>query len=371
MIAPRKIAVIGVGLIGGSLCLAIKRRWPGVKVVGYHRDLDRLKQALKLRVIDEATDDLNGLCAGADFIFICTPVSNIIDQVKAIRPHLNDGTIVTDVGSTKRSIVYDAERLLAGKADFIGGHPLAGSEQKGVLGASASLFQSAIYILTPTPNTSPAAFQRLHGLLTQLGARIVALSPEKHDQVVAIVSHLPHLLAASLINLAARSAKETENILFFAAGGFRDMTRIAAGDPDLWVDISLENKEAILQALDDFISELSSLRRVLDKSDAAELLNDLAQAKELRQSLSLARPAEIKLREIEIPVTDTPGVISKVTLAFGRVGINIEDIQIIHISENSGIIRLLVSESPNLDQALAALKEEGFDGIKLGKKTSR
>lgn len=368
MIAPRKIAVIGVGLIGGSLSLAVKRRWPEVKIVGYHPKLDHLDQALKLRVIDQATDDFAALCADADFIFVCTPVSGIISLIKNIRPYLETGTIVTDVGSTKGSLVYEAEELLSGGADFIGGHPLAGSEQKGVLAASASLFQNAVYVLTPTSNTSPAAFQQLHGLLAQLGARVIALSPEKHDQVVAIVSHLPHLLAASLINLAARSANETENILFFAAGGFRDMTRIAAGDPDLWVDISLENKAAIIKTLDNFMSELTNLREALKSGDAATLKKDLKQAKELRQSLSLTQQTEVDLREIEIPVTDSPGVISQVTLAFGRLGINIEDIQIVHMSEKSGIVRLLVSESSNLDQALATMKEEGFTFINKGLK---
>lgn len=360
MIAPKKVAVIGVGLIGGSISLALKKKWPDITVTAYHHNIDRLSQAKKLKVIDEVTDNLEVLCGGAEFIFICTQVSMIIPMLKQIKSFASPGAVVTDVGGTKSNIVKEGEGIFSGGADFIGGHPLAGSEQKGVLAASASLFKNAVYVLTPTTNTSPDSFQKLHGLLTQIGARVIALSPEKHDQVVAIISHLPHLLASSLINLAARSAKEPENILLFAAGGFRDMTRIAASDPELWVEISLENRTAILETLDNYITELSSLRKTLDSGDAASLANDLGQARELRRSLSMSQPAEVKLREIKIPVTDSPGVISRITLAFGKQGINIEDIQIFHTGEESGIVRLLVNESPKIEKAISEIQKEGF-----------
>ncbi len=361
---PKKIAIIGVGLIGGSLSLSFKKRWPEIEIIGYHDDINRLDQALKLKVIDEATDNIEHLCKGADFIFICAQVSKIVPLLEKARPFIDDDTVITDVGSTKSNIVEEADKIFSKGAEFIGGHPLAGSEQKGVLAASATLFKNAVYVLTPTAKTSPSSYQKLHGLLTQIGATVIALSPDKHDQVVAVISHLPHLLASSLVNLAAKSASDPENILFFAAGGFRDMTRIAAGDPELWLEISLENKKAILESLNGYMKVLEKLKVNLEEEDSSSLQDDLLQAKELRQSLSVSKPTDVTLREIKIPVTDSPGVISRITLAFGKHGINIEDIQIVHTGEESGIVKLLVNESGKLDDALLEMEREGFNFLK-------
>ena len=364
---PKKIAIIGVGLIGGSLSLAFKKRWPDVRIFGYHDNIERLDQALKLKVIDEATDDIENLCKGADFIFICAQVSKIVTLLGKARPFIDKETVITDVGSTKSNIVAEADKIFSSGAEFIGGHPLAGSEQKGVLAGSASLFQNAVYVLTPTATTSPSAYQKLHGLLTQIGARVIALSPDKHDQVVAVISHLPHLLASSLMNLAANSAKDPENILYFAAGGFRDMTRIAAGDPELWVGISLENKKAILESLNRYMKVLEKLKADLENDDSDEIYDDLLQAKELRQTLSASRPTKVVFREIKIPLTDSAGVISRITLACGKHGLNIEDIQILHTGEESGIVKLLINESDKLDDALLEMKKEGFNFLKADK----
>lgn len=368
MKAPLKIGIIGVGLIGGSLSLALKKSWPQCRIVGYHDDINHLKQALKLHVIDDATDDLGKLCDNADFIFVCLPISLIIPVIKRLKPLLDDKTIVTDVGSAKGTIVRQAEEILADSSSFIGGHPMAGSEQRGVIAASASLFHGAVYVLTPTDKTSPSAFERLHGLLNNIGARLIALSPDKHDSIVANVSHLPHILAAALINTAADSTKEKDDILLFAAGSFRDMTRIAASNPDLWVDISVANKEALLKALNKYIAKLKMIAGILNDDDTDRLRDELSTAGKLRQSLSLAQVTAVRLQELEIPVTDSPGVISRISLAFGRHGINIEDIQIFHTGKKSGIIRVMVSDSPSLDKAIVDLHKAGFTGIKKGLK---
>ena len=302
-------------------------------------------------------------CREADFVFLAVPVSAIPNVMAEVAGAVGPRTIITDVGSTKTSVVAVAEALLPPEVNFIGGHPMAGSEQEGLSAATPALLQEAVYVLTPTPKTSPEAFQKLHALLTKLGAKVMALSPEKHDEVVAAVSHLPHLTASALVNLAARVEEGVENRLFFAAGGFRDLTRIASGSPSLWVDICFDNKEAIVKSIDQFISSLQNVRDLIVRGGRPELLGLLEAARARRASMAAGEPAAGVYREFDVPVSDRPGTISQLTLTFGQLGINIEDIQIVPLSGDRGVVKLLVNESPNLLKALAQLKDYGFDII--------
>ncbi len=359
MTEPQKVTIIGVGLIGGSISLAVKSHWPQVTVTGFDIDSDVQSEALAHGVIDESAVDIESSCAGADFIFIATPVLIVPRVIETIASVVGEETIVTDVGSTKTAIVEIAEKVLPPATNFIGGHPLAGSEQAGLRAATPELLKDSVYVLTPTTRTSPDAFQKLHKLLTNLGARVIALSPKKHDEIVAGVSHLPHLTATALVNVVAAVGEEGENRLLFAAGGFRDLTRIASGNPDLWADICLDNKEAIAVSIDKLTAGLSDIRQVITDGDRDRLIEILATAKDRRASMSSGAAAATVLREFNISVSDKPGIISQITLTFGQLGINIEDIQIVHLGGDSGVVKLLVNDNPRIHKALLELKNSG------------
>ncbi len=360
---PGRVSIIGVGLIGGSIGLALKERWPTIQVTGFDASQETLDGALSSGLIDKAASDAADACKEAEFIFIATPVSTIPALLEEIAPAIGPDAIVTDAGSTKATIVKAAERSLSPSTSFIGGHPMAGSDQGGFRSASAGLLNEAVYVLTPTPSTKPEVFQKLHSLLTKLGARVMALGPEKHDEVVAAVSHLPHVLAAALVNLAAAYEEGVENRLFFAAGGFRDTTRIAASNPNLWVDICLDNGKAISASIEKYISSLESAKQLIDEGDREGLVKLLSLAKRRRASMSIGAPSTAIMRDLDILVTDSPGTISKITKTFGQLGINIEDIDIIHLSGDRGVIKLLVNDNPDIEKAVVQLRDHGFDVI--------
>jgi len=356
------IAIVGVGLLGGSLAAAFKQQSGDYKVVGYNHNPGAVEEGIKRGFIDTAAPSIEEAAAAADIIFICVPVGHIPEYAVRAAKSAKPGAIITDVGSTKRTIVEEVEPHVPGGVHFIGGHPMAGSEKTGVAAANPALFKNAHYLLTPTQKTDMAAYKKLHSMLTSIGANVVAIEPEKHDRAVAVVSHLPHMLAAVLMNLASSETNETENILMLAAGGFKDTTRIAAGSPRMWIDICLDNREAILYAIDKMNGMLSSLREEIDAADRALIGDMLERAQMARLNLPSALGKEIgKLYELYVPVTDKPGVISDITLTVGQLGINIEDIEILHATESSGTLRLMIPEKENADKAAKALVERGYE----------
>src|SRR5688500_1898516 len=245
MTARNRAAIVGTGLIGGSIGMAL--RGLGWHVSGRDADPARAARALELGALDRVGSD-----AEAEITFVATPVSSVADEA---RQATNDGGIVTDVGSVKGPIVRAVDH-----PRFVGGHPMAGSEQEGVDGADAALFAGATWVLTPTVATEANAYARVRSVVTALGADVVALAPERHDALVAMVSHVPHLTAATLMRLAADEAEESRPLLRLAAGGFRDMTRVAAGSPGIWLDVCAENRAAIVATLDALVERLLAMR---------------------------------------------------------------------------------------------------------------
>ncbi|RJQ54370.1 MAG: prephenate dehydrogenase [Actinobacteria bacterium] len=361
------VAIVGTGLIGGSLGLAIKEQTNPPTIVGYNRRLRTSMTALEAGAIDEIADSAADAAREADLIFVCTPVGSIVDTLRTIAGDVKKGAVVTDVGSTKADIVATAERLLSADVNFIGGHPMAGSEREGIDNAAAHLFVNAYYLLTPTHRTDMTAFGRLHSFLTALGPTVLAMQPEAHDKAVATISHVPHLLSAALVNLAGRQAKDDETLLRIAAGGFKDMTRIAAGNSEMWADICMTNSAAILELLDRFTAEIARLSEALRDSDRQRLVGVLEEAKGLRTGLpALWQKEAVPLAQLEVPVLDRPGVISEITLTIGQLGVNIEDIELAHASEAAATLRLVVEMGPNLDEAVASLKAKGYDAQLTG-----
>jgi prephenate dehydrogenase len=343
--AGGRAAVVGTGLIGGSIGLALRAR--GWHVTGRDDDPARAARALELGALDAVGDD-----AAAELTFVATPVSAVVGEARAALAH---GGLVTDVGSVKAPIVAGV-----GHPNFVGGHPMAGSEQDGVEGADAALFEGAIWVLTPTADTDADAYARVRAVVSSLGAEAVALAPERHDELVAVVSHVPHLAAASLVCLAVEGASEHAVLPRLAAGGFRDMTRIAAGNPGIWPDICAENREAIMETLDRLLGLLGRMRDVVAGADRAALLRLLESARAARTALPgrAIRPED--LAEVRVPVRDRPGMIAEVTTLAGELSVNIEDLEIVHSAEGGGGVMVLVVDAGSADVLRDALVARGF-----------
>lgn len=261
------VAIVGVGLIGGSLGIALKARRLAQRVVGIGRDQGRLEKAIALGAIDEASTDLKAGIADADVVVLCTTVGHILDTVAQALEFAAPGAIVTDVGSTKGSIVARA----ANAPFFVGGHPMAGSERGGVEAATPTLFQEATWAITPTPSTDDRAVQTIKALAQEVGATTLLLSPEAHDTMLAVTSHLPHVMASALMRLAAQTRQEHSETARLTAGSFADTTRIAASSPELWRDVCLSNRDALLAALRGFRGELDALEAAVRSEDAADV----------------------------------------------------------------------------------------------------
>lgn len=325
----RRANIIGLGLIGGSIGLALRER--GWYVNGDDSNRGRIDRALELGVLDE-----QGLCEAAEITFVATPVLTIVDQVK--RALAETSGLVTDVGSVKGAIAASIE-----DPRFVGGHPMAGSELEGLDGADATMFTGAVWVLTPTADTSDVTFATVASIVADLGADVVALPPDRHDQVVAVVSHVPHLAAATLMGLASERAEEHAALLRLAAGGFRDMTRIASGHPGIWLDICAENREAILDGLDGLIDGLRRMREIVRDDDRAALHERLRKARDARANLPTRATQPHDLAEVRIPIPDRPGAAAEVFTLAAELGVNIVSFEVVHSVEgNRGVAIVLV-----------------------------
>ena len=273
-----KVAIIGVGLIGGSMGLALKKRGLARLVVGVGRRRSSLKKAQRKGAIDWGTLSLENGVRGADLIILATPVLKIIDFGKRLSGLVAPGTIITDVGSTKAEVVRILERSLPKGVHFVGGHPMAGSEHRGVEFAQKDLFRGTLTFLTKTKNTNPAALRTVSFLWRTLGAKVEILSPARHDKIVANISHLVHIAACELVNSA-------KGDLRYASSGFADTTRIASSDPALWRDIILTNKREIVASLDRYIRTLQKTKKIIASGSAVKIKSELGKAKSLREKV--------------------------------------------------------------------------------------
>lgn len=272
----RHVTIIGVGLLGGSAGLAIRAHDPSVRIAGVGRRKVSLDAALTAGTIDTAHLDAAEIVGQSDLVILATPVGAFEKHLRAIAPHLKKGAMVTDVGSTKGVVVRSGERVLGKGGPFVGSHPMAGSEHKGVAFARADLFTGATCIVTPTRHTPPALAARVEKFWRTFGMRTLRMSPAAHDRATAGVSHLPHALASLLMLLPGR------NDLTVAATGFRDATRLAGGDPEMWRDVLMTNRKAILAAIDAFDESLMQLRDLLEIADAPGIEKLLTAAKKRR-----------------------------------------------------------------------------------------
>ena len=344
---PGRAMIIGTGLIGGSVGMALRAQ--GWHVTGTDADPDTAARAVALGALDVEGEDRE-----ADLVVVATPVhvaAGIISDILG-SPSWNPAAVVTDVGSVKGPLLAAVDR-----PRFVGGHPMAGSEQVGIEGASAELFFGATWVLTPTPSTDPAAYAQVRTVLAGFGANVVALDPAEHDSLVAVVSHVPHLTAATLMALAADLGEEHGALLQLAAGGFRDMTRIAAGQPSIWPGICDDNADAIVATLDLLIESLGTMRRRVAERDHDSLLEVLQRAATARRAMSERVQRPEALVEVRIPVEDRPGMFAEIAVLATELGINIFDVEIAHSVEGDrGVLVVVidVTSAPIFTEALAA-----------------
>ncbi len=326
--------VIGLGLIGGSVAIALREL--GYHVGGVDHDSEAVERALRDGVIDSA-----GLPSNAILTVVATPVDAVVSGVE--RALKETSGWVTDTGSVKGPIA-----AAISDPRFVPSHPMAGSEQSGLDGARGELFRGAAWVICPTAVTADESVAAIHELVKALGADPLTLTPTAHDRMVATVSHVPHLAAAALMNVATARSDEHVAMLRLAAGGFRDMTRIAAGSPAIWPPICVQNGAAITDALDDVISRLQTLRTAVEEGDVAELQGSLERARDARVSLPSSAPSPVGLAEVRVRIKDESGQLAAITGLAAELDVNIYDLEIAHSAEGpTGVIVILV----NVDSA--------------------
>lgn len=360
-----RIAIIGIGLIGGSLGLAFKRKRPEIHRIGIDT-ASVIDEAMVLSAIDEGVtpDQMEKAISNADLVFLCTPIHEILRLLPTVARTVKPGALVTDVGSTKKRIVELADQVFPEDRYFIGGHPMAGSEGRGIKWADALLFENAVYVLTPSRPLPPVLMKTFGETIELLGAKILLLSPTLHDRIAAAVSHLPQILAVTLMNLVAQHQTHSPYFLKLAAGGFRDMTRIASSPYELWKPIIETNQEEILAFVDEFIEALKQTKqKIFDQTLEKDFLN-AAQAR-----LSIPRDTKGFLKphyDILVPAEDKPGMIAKIATALANAQINIKDIEILKVREgDAGTLRLSFETPEQQTQAQQILKDIGFSSRRM------
>lgn len=280
-----KIVIIGVGLIGGSLGMAIRDRKLAREVVGVDKDAISLGRAVAAGAVDRVEEELSRAVEGADLVILATPVGRIESLAEALSGKLGREAVVTDVGSVKEPVVAAAARRLEFPERFVGGHPVAGREKSGLGAATRALFAGAACVMTPTANTDPDALRRVSALWSAIGCRVVEMEPRKHDRIFSAVSHLPHIAAFALVTLMLGLEEKEPGLISYAAGGFRDFTRIAASSPEMWRDICLENAEEILGRIDEYQDGLESVKRMIKEGDGRGLEALFARSRSVREKL--------------------------------------------------------------------------------------
>lgn len=363
--AFRRIAVVGFGLVGASFAAAVRAAYPDTWVLAVDIDERTLAEAVERGwATDGALPDDPAferfVGDGCDLVVLATPVGAAERYFEDLARWDYRG-IVTDTASTKARITALAERVLPHPENFVPGHPMAGSEVNGIEGARPDLFKGAHWILCPDADTPAEHFPRLHELVTSIGARVIALPREDHDEAVAVVSHVPHIMASSLVQLASRHADDQQALMRLAAGGFKDSTRIAAGSPELWCGIAFDNKDALSDGLDEIRGIIGAFADALASDDRAALTALLADAAAARRALPAAWvPSTERLLEVRIPMEDRPGVVAEVTTVTSSVGCNIQSIEIDHVTEDSAVLSLVLTDEGDIGQLSAQLINAGF-----------
>ena len=356
----KTIYIAGLGLIGASMALGIKRDHPDYKILGYNRSQASRDIALERGMIDRATDDFASFAPLADVIILSLPIKQTIAFLQELATlELKEGVIISDAGSTKSAIVSTAEKCFADKSvRFVGAHPMAGSHKTGAASADVNLFENAYYIFTPSSLTTPDTLEEMKDLLSGLHARFIEIDAKEHDRVTSQISHFPHILASGLMEQTASYAEEHEMARRFAAGGFRDMTRIAESEPGMWTSILLSNRETIIERIEDFKRRLDEVGQAISKGDENQIWNFFNQAREQRQAMEIHKRGGVDSSfDLYVDVPDEEDVILRILeLLRGTSLVNI------HINEENredvhGILQISFKNAQDLKRAEQVITE--------------
>lgn len=361
----KNIGFIGFGLIGGSIARAIKNSYPSTTIYAYdYHDISPnkdLEHALSDGVLNYITKDLNNGFSECDLIFLCAPVLINISYLEKLKPIIKSTCIITDVGSVKSNI-HEAVEKLGMQEVFIGGHPMTGSEKTGYVNSYALLLENAYYIITPTSKTPDSHVNTFHRLVEEMGAIPIILDPKEHDEITAAISHLPHIIAAQLVNLIRESDDVSQRMKQLAAGGFKDITRIASSSPTMWQNICLTNAKVIKNILDQYISSLQDASNALSKMNGEYLYEMFDLAGEYRNSISTKSVGLIhRIFEIYVDIMDEAGAIATIATLLAGNQISIKNIGIIHNREfEEGVLRIEFYDDLSVENAKVMLRRHNY-----------
>ncbi len=372
MAAPRSdrvvVGIAGLGLMGASLGMALREATAegrvDVEIRGWNRTPEVVERAEQAGAVDRGFSSLEDAVRGCDFVFVATPVSKVPELALRAAEAAPEGCILSDVGSVKARIVSEVESALPEGRHFVGGHPMCGSELTGLEAARADLYRGATWVLTPTASTDSQALADLSGLVSATGASVLAVPPDEHDRFVAVVSHLPQVVATALMNSVAEKSSSHPALGKLAAGGFRDLTRIASGSPEIWTDILTWNAAAVVEAISELEAQLRRLKGWLVDGREEDVRRFLFEARAARHELFVGKEGTRQVWEVAVEIPDRPGTLARVTTVVGQRGINIADVSITHpmeaSSEAGGVLRLAIEGREEAMEARKALREAGF-----------
>jgi prephenate dehydrogenase len=359
--AFQKIGFIGLGLIGGSIAKKIKENQPDTVIIATASHVETIAAAHSEGLI--ANDRLLSYSdfSDCDHIFLCAPVNKNIEYLEELKDVIRTDCIISDVGSTK-TMIHEAATRLDMESNFIGGHPMTGSEKTGIANANASILENAYYIITPTAKTTPEQLAEFHDFVQSLGCIPLVLDYKTHDYSTASISHLPHMIAFSLVNLVREIDDDKETMKTIAAGGFRDITRVASSSPVMWENICVTNRDQLLTLMDLYMKKLSDLREMIADSDTEKLMDYFQTAKDYRDSMFIpGRKSESSIYEIYLDLADEAGELATIANLLAYKSVNIKNIGIIHNREyEEGVLRIEFYDQGALDHAVVILEEKNY-----------
>lgn len=356
-----KVSIIGLGLIGGSLARALHERLGIKDITAVNRSSEAIELALRDGSILRGFNEINEFVYSSDIVFICTPVKKALQYIDLLSGKVRSDCIITDVGSTKGELVSYVNNMSSPPC-FIGGHPMAGTEKTGYAAGFAHLFENAYYVLTPCNHTRQPYIDLMVDLAVGIGAIPVVMNAEEHDRVTGAISHIPHIIASALVNLVKEQDSSSGNMQMLAAGGFRDITRIASSSPEMWENIVLSNKQQLKRLLDAFVAMLEGFKQIMDAEDSEALLDFFGTAKKFRDSMSASKKGPIApIYEIIVDVVDKPGIIGEIATILGKNNINIKNINVTNSREfEQGCLKISLGDAASVNIAFDLLADAGY-----------
>ncbi len=364
--AVNSVAFIGLGLIGGSLAKAFKERLNITDITAVDVSAQNLDQAIREGYIKRGFTEITEDIYNSDLIFICTPVKNTIEYIKVLSAKVRPNCLITDVASTKSEIVNFVNSM-DNPPRFIGGHPMAGTEKSGFRSSLSHLFENAYYVLTPAKSTHNDDIATMRNIIDRIGGIPSVIDAEDHDFITATISHVPHIIASTLVNLVERTDYSDGKMQMLAAGGFKDITRIASSSPEMWENIVLSNKPKIEGVLDSFVETLNEFKQHLGNNNSGSINDYFRTAKQLRDSIADNRKGLlISLDEIIVDVVDKPGIIGEIATILGNNGVNIKNINVSNSREfEQGCLRITLPDPESVKNAVRLLSDEGYKVYKI------